>query len=125
MSIDKDTARRVAHLARIAVDEAQLEPLATELSAILGFMEQLSEVDVTGVEPMTSVTPMHLPWREDVVTAGSERARRGWRHAGRRGGGGSAGGRRLVAAGELRVQGKGGMRGRTERSRRKRERWDE
>lgn len=75
MSIDKDTARRVAHLARIAVDEAQLEPLATELSAILGFMEQLAEVDVAGVEPMTSVTPMSLPWREDVVTAGSERDR--------------------------------------------------
>lgn len=75
MSIDKDTARRVAHLARIAVDEAQLEPLATELSAILGFMEQLAEVDVAGVEPMTSVTPMHLPWRADVVTAGHERDR--------------------------------------------------
>ena len=71
MSIDKDTARRVAHLARIAVDEAQLEPLATELSAILGFMEQLSEVDVTGVEPMTSVTPMRLKRRADVVTDGN------------------------------------------------------
>ena len=71
MSIDKDTARRVAHLARIAVDEAQLEPLATELSAILGFMEQLSEVDVTGVEPMTSVTPMRLKRRKDEVTDGN------------------------------------------------------
>lgn len=73
MSIDKDTARRVAHLARIAVSEEHLEPLAAELSAILGFMEQLGEVDVEGVEPMTSVTPMKLPWRDDVVTAGGER----------------------------------------------------
>ena len=58
MSIDKETARRVAHLARIEVAEAELEPLAAELSAILGFMEQLNEVDIDGVEPMTSVTPM-------------------------------------------------------------------
>lgn len=70
MSIDKDTARRVAHLARIEVAESDLEPLAAELSAILGFMEQLSAVDVTGVEPMTSVTPMDLPWRGDAVTDG-------------------------------------------------------
>ena len=73
MAIDKDTARRVAHLARIEVAEADLEPLAAELSAILGFMEQLREVDVEGVEPMTSVTPMRLPWRADVVTDGGER----------------------------------------------------
>jgi aspartyl-tRNA(Asn)/glutamyl-tRNA(Gln) amidotransferase subunit C len=73
MAIDKDTARRVAHLARIEVAEADLEPLATELSAILGFMEQLAEVDVAGVEPMTSVTPMHLKLRADEVTAGSQR----------------------------------------------------
>ena len=58
MSIDKDTARRVAHLARIEVAERDLDRVASELSGILGFMEQLSEVDVTGVEPMTSVTPM-------------------------------------------------------------------
>jgi aspartyl-tRNA(Asn)/glutamyl-tRNA(Gln) amidotransferase subunit C len=70
MSIDKQTARRVAHLARIEVAEADLEPLAAELSGILGFMEQLREVEVEGVEPMTSVTPMRLPWREDVVTDG-------------------------------------------------------
>ncbi|MFO1105588.1 MAG: Asp-tRNA(Asn)/Glu-tRNA(Gln) amidotransferase subunit GatC [Amaricoccus sp.] len=70
MSIDKDTARRVAHLARIEVGEAELGPLATELSAILGFMEQLAEVDIAGVEPMTSVTPMALPLRADVVTDG-------------------------------------------------------
>ena len=71
MSIDKDTARRVAHLARIEVAEADLAPLAAELSGILGFMEQLREVDIDGVEPMTSVTPMRLPWREDVVTEGN------------------------------------------------------
>jgi len=70
MSIDKETARRVAHLSRIAVADADLDAVAVELSAILDFMEQLREVDVDGVEPMTSVTPMRLPWREDVVTEG-------------------------------------------------------
>lgn len=71
MSIDTDTARRVAHLARIAVTEADLPRLASELSGILSFMEQLNEVDVTGIEPMTSVTPMRLKRREDVVTDGN------------------------------------------------------
>ncbi len=70
MAIDKDTARKVAHLARIEVAEGDLEQLAGELSGILGFMDQLNEVDVTGVEPMTSVTPMELPRRADVVTDG-------------------------------------------------------
>ena len=70
MSIDIDTARRVAHLARIAVDEQDLPALAGELSNILTFMEQLNEVDVEGVEPMTSVTPMRLKRREDKVTDG-------------------------------------------------------
>jgi aspartyl-tRNA(Asn)/glutamyl-tRNA(Gln) amidotransferase subunit C len=70
MSIDKETARRVAHLARIEVAESDLEPLAAELSSILTFMEQLNEVDVEGIEPMTSVTPMALKRREDVVTDG-------------------------------------------------------
>jgi len=70
MSIDKETARRVAHLSRIAVADSDLDALAVELSAILDFMEQLREVDVNGVEPMTSVTPMRLPWRDDVVTDG-------------------------------------------------------
>jgi aspartyl-tRNA(Asn)/glutamyl-tRNA(Gln) amidotransferase subunit C len=70
MSIDIDTARKVAKLARIRVDEAALPALAAELSGILGFMEQLNEVDVTGVEPMTSVTPMRLKRRADVVTDG-------------------------------------------------------
>ena len=72
MSINKETARRVAHLARIEVAEGDLEKLAGELSNILGFMEQLNEVDVDGVEPMTSVTPMRLKRREDVVTDGDQ-----------------------------------------------------
>ena len=70
MSIDTDTARRVAHLARIRVEETDLPALAQELSNILTFMEQLTEVDVEGVEPMTSVTPMRLKRRQDVVTEG-------------------------------------------------------
>ncbi|TCO69909.1 Asp-tRNA(Asn)/Glu-tRNA(Gln) amidotransferase subunit GatC [Rhodovulum euryhalinum] len=70
MSIDIDTARRVAHLARIAVAEDDLPALAQQLSGILTFMEQLNEVDVSGVEPMTSVTPMRLKRRADVVTDG-------------------------------------------------------
>ena len=70
MSIDIDTARKVAHLARIRVAEQDLPKLADQLSGILTFMEQLNEVDVDGVEPMTSVTPMRLKRREDVVTDG-------------------------------------------------------
>ena len=70
MAIDKDTARRVAHLARIEVAEASSSRWRRSFGGILGFMEQLREVDVDGVEPMTSVTPMQLPWREDVVTDG-------------------------------------------------------
>ena len=75
MAIDRDTARRVAHLARIEVAESDLAGLAAELSGILGFMEQLNAVDVTGVEPMTSVTPMALKWREDSVTDGGIQAK--------------------------------------------------
>ena len=71
MSIDEATARRVAHLARIRVEEADLAPLAQELSGILNFMEELNEVDVEGVEPMTSVTPMDLPRRADEITDGN------------------------------------------------------
>ena len=71
MAIDVDTARKVAKLARIRVEEAALPALAGELSGILAFMEQLTEVDVTGVEPMTSVTPMRLARRLDVVTDGN------------------------------------------------------
>lgn len=70
MSVDLATVKRVAHLARIAVPEAELPKLQGELNAILGFVEQLGEVDVEGVEPMTSVTPMALPLRDDVVTDG-------------------------------------------------------
>ncbi len=70
MSVDKDTVRRAAHLARIAVDEDQLAPMAEKLSGILDWIEQLNEVDIEGVEPMTSVTPMRLKRRDDVVTDG-------------------------------------------------------
>ncbi|WP_316015973.1 Asp-tRNA(Asn)/Glu-tRNA(Gln) amidotransferase subunit GatC [Roseobacter sp. HKCCA0434] len=70
MAIDTDTARRVAHLARIRVEEERLPALAEELSAVLAFMEQLSEVDTDGVEPMTSVTPMNLKRRADEITDG-------------------------------------------------------
>jgi aspartyl-tRNA(Asn)/glutamyl-tRNA(Gln) amidotransferase subunit C len=72
MSIDTETARRVAKLARIAVPEEDLPALAREFNAILGFIEQLNEVDVEGVEPMTSVTPQRLKRREDVVTDGDQ-----------------------------------------------------
>ncbi|RBI68448.1 Asp-tRNA(Asn)/Glu-tRNA(Gln) amidotransferase GatCAB subunit C [Roseovarius sp. TE539] len=70
MSIDLETAARVAALARIRVEDEALPALADEFNAILGFIEQLSEVDVDGVDPMTSVTPMRLKRREDVVTDG-------------------------------------------------------
>jgi aspartyl-tRNA(Asn)/glutamyl-tRNA(Gln) amidotransferase subunit C len=74
MSVDKDTVRRAAHLARIAVEEDELEPMAEKLNGILDWIEQLNEVDIEGVEPMTSVTPMRLKRREDVVTDGSRQA---------------------------------------------------
>ena len=74
MSIDIDTARKVAKLARIKVEERDLSALADKLSGILGFMEQLNEVDVTGIEPMVSVTPMRLKRRADVVTEGGIQA---------------------------------------------------
>jgi aspartyl-tRNA(Asn)/glutamyl-tRNA(Gln) amidotransferase subunit C len=70
MSVDADTVRRIAHLARIAVAEEEVEHLRGELNAILAFVEQLSEVNVEGVEPMTSVTPMAMKKREDAVTDG-------------------------------------------------------
>ncbi|WP_208347536.1 Asp-tRNA(Asn)/Glu-tRNA(Gln) amidotransferase subunit GatC [Pseudaestuariivita rosea] len=72
MSIDTETARRVAKLARIQVEDDALPALAQEFNTILGFIEQLNEVDVEGVEPMTSVTPMRLKRREDVVTDGDQ-----------------------------------------------------
>ena len=75
MSIDKDPAAKVAKLARIRVEAADLPALAEEFNAVLGFIEQLSEVDVEGVEPMVSVTPMRLPRREDVVSDGGQQAK--------------------------------------------------
>lgn len=74
MSVDRETVKRVARLARIAVDEAEAGRMVTELNAILGFVEQLNEVDVSGVEPMTSVTPMAMKKRADVVTDGNKAA---------------------------------------------------
>lgn len=74
MSIDIETARKVAKLARIRVEPEALPALAAEFSAILGFIEQLNEVDVSGIEPMTSVTPMRLKRRADVVTDGNQQA---------------------------------------------------
>ncbi|TYB83136.1 Asp-tRNA(Asn)/Glu-tRNA(Gln) amidotransferase subunit GatC [Maritimibacter fusiformis] len=70
MSIDIETARKVAHLARIKVEEDRLPALAGEFNTILGFIEQLNEVNIDGVEPMTSVTPMRLKRRVDEVTDG-------------------------------------------------------
>jgi aspartyl-tRNA(Asn)/glutamyl-tRNA(Gln) amidotransferase subunit C len=72
MSVDLATVKRVAHLARIAVSEDEANRMMGELNGILGFVEQLSEVDVTGVEPMTSVTPMAMKKRIDQVTDGDK-----------------------------------------------------
>ena len=71
MSVDATTVRRIAHLARIAVSDAEVPHLQGELNAMLAFVEQLSEVNVEGVEPMTSVTPMEMKMRADVVTDGA------------------------------------------------------
>jgi aspartyl-tRNA(Asn)/glutamyl-tRNA(Gln) amidotransferase subunit C len=70
MSVDADKVRHIAHLARIAVSDEETEHLKGELNAILAWVEQLGEVDVDGVEPMTSVTPMTMRQREDIVTDG-------------------------------------------------------
>ncbi|KPF43059.1 Asp-tRNA(Asn)/Glu-tRNA(Gln) amidotransferase subunit GatC [Rhizobium sp. G187] len=72
MSVDLATVKRVAHLARIAVSEEEAARMTGELNGILGFVEQLDEVDVTGVEPMTSVTPMAMKKRVDAVTDGAK-----------------------------------------------------
>jgi aspartyl-tRNA(Asn)/glutamyl-tRNA(Gln) amidotransferase subunit C len=72
MSVDANTVRRIAHLARIGVAEDEIEHLRGELNAILAFVEQLKEVNVEGVAPMTSVTPMAMKKRTDVVTAGGD-----------------------------------------------------
>ena len=74
MSIDIETAAKVAKLARIRVEDDALPGLASEFNTILGFIEQLNEVDVEAVEPMVSVTPMRLKRREDVVTDGDIQA---------------------------------------------------
>jgi aspartyl-tRNA(Asn)/glutamyl-tRNA(Gln) amidotransferase subunit C len=70
MSVDADTVRRIGRLARIRVTEDEVAAYEGELNAILGFVEQLDEVNVDGVEPMTSVTPMNLRRRDDKVTDG-------------------------------------------------------
>lgn len=70
MSVDKDTVRRIARLARLAVPETRLEPLAGELNGIFQWVEMLNEVDVDGVPPMTSVVAQKLKWRKDEVTDG-------------------------------------------------------
>ncbi|SMX49524.1 Asp-tRNA(Asn)/Glu-tRNA(Gln) amidotransferase subunit GatC [Maliponia aquimaris] len=75
MSIDIETAARVAHLARIKVEKDDLPALAQSFNDILGFIEQLNEVDVEGVEPMVSVTPMRLKRRRDGVTDGNMQAK--------------------------------------------------
>ncbi|VAV97604.1 Aspartyl-tRNA(Asn) amidotransferase subunit C @ Glutamyl-tRNA(Gln) amidotransferase subunit C [hydrothermal vent metagenome] len=75
MSITTETAAKVAKLARIRVDADALPALAEDFNKILGFIEQLNEVDVEGVEPMVSVTPMRLKRRADVVTDGNQQAK--------------------------------------------------
>jgi len=70
MSIDQAAVRRIAHLARIAVTDAEVPHLQDQINAILSFVDALNAVDVSGVEPMTSVIPMKLPMRDDVVTDG-------------------------------------------------------
>lgn len=71
MAVDSDTVRRVAHLARMAVAEDEIEDLRRELNAMLAFVGELADIDVTGVEPMTSVTPMAMKMREDEVNDGN------------------------------------------------------
>lgn len=70
MSVTRDDVRKVARLSRIAVSEEQLDEMAGELNGILGWIDQLNEVDVSGVEPLTSVVETRLPMRDDVVTDG-------------------------------------------------------
>jgi len=71
MSVDDDTVRRIAALARIALAEEQVAPMAKELSGILSWVEQLKEIDVEGVPPMTSVVEQRLRMRDDIVTEGN------------------------------------------------------
>lgn len=74
MSVDKDTVRRIAKLARIALEEERVEPMMNELNQIFAWVEQLGEVDVAGVAPMTSVVEQKLRMRDDEVTAGGDAA---------------------------------------------------
>ena len=74
MSVDKDTVRRVAKLARLAVPESRLEPMTAELNGIFQWVEMLGEVNVEGVPPMTSVVAQRLKWREDKVSDGGQAA---------------------------------------------------
>ena len=74
MSVDRETVARIAKLARIDMATSDLDHLVPEFNAILGFVEQLNEVDVTGVEPMTSVIPMEMKERQDAVTDGNKAA---------------------------------------------------
>ena len=74
MSVDKDTVRRIAKLARLAVPESRFEPMAGELNGIFQWVEMLGEVNVDGVPAMTSVVAQKLKWREDKVTDGGQAA---------------------------------------------------
>ena len=70
MSVDAATVKRIGRLARIRIEENEVAGYQTEINAILGFIEQLAEIDVDGIEPMTSVTPMNLRRRDDVISDG-------------------------------------------------------
>ena len=72
MSVDQDTVRRIAKLARLALDEERVVPMMNELNGILAWVEQLKEVDVTDVPPMTSVVAQRLKMREDMVAEGDQ-----------------------------------------------------
>ena len=72
MSVDKDTVRRIARLARLSVPETRLEPMAAELNGLFQWVEMLGEVDVAGIVPMTSVVAQKLKWRQDVVSDGGQ-----------------------------------------------------
>ena len=73
MSVDKETVMKISRLSRIAISDAEADAMVPELNGILGWVEQLGEVDVTGVEPMTAVIPNKLRLREDKVTDGGVR----------------------------------------------------
>jgi aspartyl-tRNA(Asn)/glutamyl-tRNA(Gln) amidotransferase subunit C len=74
MAIDEHSVRRVAHLSRLALPDARVAPMVGELNAILAWIEQLNEVDIAGIEPMTSAVAAALPLREDIVTEGGDPA---------------------------------------------------